>query len=80
MMALSADLHEVWASHRPLGVFCNHCLHRGLVEGETIGASEGNLQCIDTLPLRCSRCGRRDFTPHLFRQERDLKRFMAEYR
>ena len=79
-MSASADLHEVWASRRPLGIACNHCLHRGLVEHDRIGAREGNLQCLDTLPLRCSKCGQRNYTLHIFKAQRLVQRFMAEYR
>lgn len=79
-MSENADLHDVWASHRPVGLACNHCLHRGLVPPERIGAREGNLQCLDTLPFRCSRCGRQTYSLHLFREERQVRRFMAEYR
>jgi hypothetical protein len=30
--------------------------------------------------LRCTKCGHRDFTPHVFRERRHVRRFMAEYR
>ena len=79
-MSPSADLHDVWNSHLPLGISCNHCLHRALIEHERIGAREGNLRCVDSLPFICSHCGRREFTPHIFRERRHVKRFMAEYR
>src|SRR5580704_15406977 len=29
-MSASADLHDVWNTHLPLGISCNHCLHRAL--------------------------------------------------
>jgi hypothetical protein len=38
------------------------------------------VRCVDTLPFRCTRCGRRTFTAHLFKESRHVKRFMAEYR
>jgi hypothetical protein len=38
------------------------------------------LQCLDALPFRCTKCGHRDFAPHVFRERRHVKRFMAEYR
>jgi DNA-directed RNA polymerase subunit RPC12/RpoP len=79
-MSASADLHDVWNTGRPLGLSCNHCLHRALVPPERIGAREGNLQCVDTLPFRCTKCGHRTFTAHLFKESRHVKRFMAEYR
>lgn len=79
-MFANADLHDVWRTHRPLGVSCNHCLHRALIEPRRIGAREGNLKCVDTLPFRCTRCGCRDFTVHLFDEQRRVRRFMAEYR
>jgi hypothetical protein len=80
-MSASADLHDVWKTHLPLGVSCNRCLHRALVDRERIGAREGNLRCIDTLRFRCTKCKRRtSFTAHLFNERRDAKRFMAEYR
>lgn len=79
-MSPSADLHDVWESRLPLGLACNHCLHRALLEPARVGAREGDLRCVDTLPFRCSKCGRRGFTAHLFRERRQLRRFMAEYR
>ena len=79
-MSASADLHDVWNSHLPLGVSCNHCLHRGLIEPVRIGAREGGLQCLDALPFRCTKCGHRDFTPHVFRESLHVRRFMGEYR
>ena len=79
-MSASADLHDVWESRLPLGVSCNHCLHRALIEHGRICAQEGNLQCLDALPFRCTKCGHRDFAPHVFRERRQVKRFMAEYR
>ena len=36
-MSASADLHDVWESHLPLGISCNHCLHRALIPRERIG-------------------------------------------
>ena len=30
--------------------------------------------------FRCTKCGRRAFTTHLFREQRHVRRFMAEYR
>lgn len=79
-MSASADLHDVWETRRPLGVACRHCLHRALIEPARVGAAEGNLRCVDSLPFRCSRCGRRDVAVQLFRERRELRRFMAQYR
>jgi hypothetical protein len=79
-MSPSADLHVVWNTHLPLGLSCNHCLHRALIPRERIGAHEGNLRCVDTLPFLCTKCGQRTFTAHLFSERRLVKRFMAEYR
>ena len=79
-MSASADLPDVWNRHLPLAVSCNHCLHRALIEHDRSGAQEGNLKCLDALPFRCTKCGHRDFAPHVFRERRQIKRFMAEYR
>jgi hypothetical protein len=79
-MSASADLHDVWNTRLPLGLSCNHCLHRGLIPPERVGAHEGDVRCVDTLRFRCTKCGRRTFTAHLFRERRHVKRFMAEYR
>jgi len=70
-MSASADLHDVWNTHLPLGISCNHCLHRALIPRERVGAREG---------FRCTKCGRRTFTTHLFKEQRHVKRFLAEYR
>jgi hypothetical protein len=79
-MSASADLHDVWENRLPVGIACSHCLHRAVLEPEAIGAHEGNLRCVDTLPLLCTKCGRQSFTVHLFKERRHIKRFMAEYR
>jgi hypothetical protein len=79
-MSASADLHDVWQTRLPLGIACNHCLHRALLQHDRIDAREGNLRTVDALPLRCTKCGRRAYTAHLFRERRQVKRFMAEYR
>ncbi len=76
----NADLHDVWKSGLPLGVSCNHCLHRALIPLERIGAHEGDLRCVDSLRFQCSRCRRRSHTAHLFRMRTETRRFMAEYR
>ena len=41
---------------------------------------EGDLRCVDTLRFRGTKCGRRTYTAHLFKERRHVKRFMAEYR
>jgi hypothetical protein len=51
-----------------------------LIEHAQIDAREGNVRCLDELPFRCTKCGHRDFAPHVFRERRQVKRFMAEYR
>ena len=79
-MSDSADLHDVWNSGLPLGISCNHCLHRALIEHHRISARGGSVQCLDALPFRCTKCGHRDFAPHVFRERRQVRRFMAEYR
>lgn len=79
-MSPSADLHDVWRSGVPLGVACNHCLHRALLQCETIGAHEGNVKPVDQLRLRCRKCGRRDYETVIFLDRRGAKKFMAEYR
>ncbi len=55
------------------------CIARSF-EHDRIGAREGNLRCVDTLPFICSHCGRREFHAAYFRERRHVKRFMAEYR
>lgn len=76
----SADLKDVRNTHLPLGVSCNHCLHRGLIEPDLIAGHEGNHRDLAMLPFRCTKCGRGEFTPHVFQERRQVKRFMAEYR
>ena len=79
-MSASADLHDVWEIQLPLGIACNHCLHRSLVEQHRLGAHETNLRTLDTFSFRCSKCGRRQYTAHVFKERRQVRRFMAEYR
>jgi hypothetical protein len=79
-MSASSDLHDVWKSGLPLGVVCNHCLHRALLQCETIRAHEGNLKLVDELRLKCRKCGQRDYETVIFMARRDARKFMAEYR
>jgi len=80
MPSPSADLHDLWKSGLPLGVSCNNCLHRSLIEPGRLGAREGSTRCIDTFHFHCTKCRQRAFTAHVFRARREVRRFMAEYR
>jgi hypothetical protein len=76
----SADLHDVWSTHQPVGIECRRCQHRGLVEQTRIGAGQGNTRCVDTLRFRCTQCHRTAVTVHLFHDRRSARRFMQEIR
>jgi hypothetical protein len=74
-----------WAPYGDAAKGEDACLHRQIFTmfgkpGEHIGAREGNVKTIDALSFRCTKCGRRSYTAHLFRERRQVKRFMAEYR
>jgi DNA-directed RNA polymerase subunit RPC12/RpoP len=62
----------------PLGVACNHCLHRALLWPDTIGKQAGRPP--EQLRLHCSKCGQRDYETLAFAAEREARKFMAEYR
>ena len=79
-MSPSATLHVLRNTGLPVGLACNHCLHRALVERDAIGAHEDDVRHIESLRFLCTKCGRRDFSVHLFTERRLLRRFMAEYR
>ena len=76
----SADLHDLWKTHQPLGVECQWCQHRGLVPPYRLGARAGSLRCVDTIPFRCTKCKRSAAKVHLFPDRRSVRRFMAAYR
>ena len=65
-MPASADHHDVWNSHLPLGVACNHCLHRA--SSSLTASAHGKAAC--SVSTRCRsvapKCGHRDFTRRFF--------------
>ncbi|MFO1162225.1 MAG: hypothetical protein U1E60_25525 [Reyranellaceae bacterium] len=67
-------------AQRPLGAECLQCLHRGLISREQLGTRVESPEDGAPLPLRCTNCGGNRVKLHVFQAERQVRRFMAEYR
>jgi hypothetical protein len=69
-------VQSVASSGFPLGVKCNHCLHRSLLGPRDLGVGADKPRLLSSLRFRCRRCGRRDFHLQLFWSRGSVTRFM----
>lgn len=53
------NLHTLWMSDYPLGVYCAHCGHRSVLSQEKAGAMRADMTELRTLKFRCESCKRR---------------------
>ena len=61
-----SNLHTASVYGQPLGVRCKACTRRGLVPLDKIGAHQGNMAELQSLPFKCSACGSREVELWLF--------------
>ena len=71
-----ANLRSLTLSGHPLGVECG-CGHRALVEGKTLGAHEGSMRELDSLPLKCTACGSRPKELRVFYSQDQIDKWMG---
>lgn len=72
------NLHTVFCYGHPLGVICRICDQRALVSLEALSARRHDLTPIADLPLKCSLCGSRRYSPVLFDSEAEVAAFLPE--
>jgi len=70
------NLRMLRDTRHPLGVMCNFCLHRSLVDFGDLIEKHGLMRKLSDLRFRCSKCGRRDFIAETFARRGDVTRFM----
>lgn len=68
--------HGVASSGFPLGVKCNFCLHRSLVDGKELKAKFPQPRLLSSLRFKCRRCGSVNFHLELFWSRASVTRFM----
>lgn len=61
-----SNLHTADCYGQPLGVRCLACERRVLVPLDKIGAKNGNMTLLHSLPLKCAACGGREVELWLF--------------
>jgi DNA-directed RNA polymerase subunit RPC12/RpoP len=69
-------LHDLAESRLPVGVECDHCIHRATVSPEALKATRGDGRTLAEAGLRCGKCGSRRFTTERFHSRSRLKAFM----
>lgn len=74
--ALSSNLRSVFHA-AALGVSCRSCGRRVALEPSALGAHDGDMRDISSLPLRCKACGSRDWTHQVLRTVQHAAEFMA---
>jgi hypothetical protein len=60
----------------PLGVKCNFCLHRALLDEKALGMKFDKPRLLSSLRFRCSRCGGHDVHIEKFWSRSSVTRFM----
>jgi len=70
------NLRMLRDSHYPLGVMCNFCLHRSLVDFGELIEKHGLMRKLSDLRFKCTKCGRRDFHLETFGHRSAVTRFM----
>jgi hypothetical protein len=62
----------------PLGVKCNFCLHRSLLDVKALGAELDKPRLLSSLRFKCTRCGGRDVHIEKFWSRSSVTRFMRK--
>jgi hypothetical protein len=70
------SVRSIAASGFPLGVKCNFCLHRALLDEKALQARFDKPRLMSSLRFRCTRCGKRDFHLEKFWSRASVTRFM----
>jgi hypothetical protein len=60
----------------PLGVACEKCDHRRLIDQRRLDAHSGNMRELSTLKFVCTACDGRQFSMWLFHSAEDAEAFL----
>lgn len=69
-------LHDLVENPGPVGVECDHCIHRSIVSPADLKATRGDMRTLAQAGLRCGKCGSRKFSTERFHSRARLKAFM----
>ena len=70
------SIQSVATSGFPLGVKCNFCLRRTLLDAKDLTAKYPKPALLSALKFKCTKCKRRDFHIQLFWSRSSVTRFM----
>ncbi len=68
-------LNDIAHSAYPIGLECEHCIRRSLIDAETVGATRGDYRTLEEAEHRC-RCGCRRFGVERFYSESKAHAFL----
>jgi DNA-directed RNA polymerase subunit RPC12/RpoP len=69
-------LHDVAGSSQPVGIECNHCVRRALLNGADLQAEQDDRRTLAEAGVRCGKCGSRQFTTTRFPSRSAVHSFM----
>lgn len=69
-------LHDVAQSTYPVGILCDHCMHRVLMSAHDLKASAGDRRTLAAAGVHCGQCGSTRFEVMLFHAPSGPARFM----
>ncbi|WP_020697706.1 hypothetical protein [Reyranella massiliensis] len=69
-------MHDVALSTYPVGILCDHCMHRVLMSAGALKASRGDRRTLAEAGVRCGKCGSTRFEATLFHAPSGPTRFM----
>lgn len=72
----SDTLAHLMHTSLPLGVVCNGCLHRALIDVRALADKVGLHKPVRSIKFRCTKCRRRDVEVQSFWSPGSVRRFM----
>jgi len=69
-------MHDVATSTYPVGILCDHCMHRVLMFATALTARRGDRRTLAEAGVHCGRCGSTRFEATLFHAPSGPTRFM----
>ena len=75
-MTAADTVERAASSSFPLGVKCNHCLRRSLLDARELRRKFSGERPLSSLRFRCERCGGRDVLLEQFWSRGSVTRFM----
>jgi DNA-directed RNA polymerase subunit RPC12/RpoP len=69
-------MHDVATNTYPVGILCDHCMHRVVVSAHDLKAHAGDRRTLVEAGVYCGRCGSTRFEATLFHAPSGPMRFM----